>query len=431
MKKSILLACITSIGLIGCDGSNDSNNNATDKSPATQEKLSFSFKDTSEGEPEYLISKEDIMSGTISAQGVGTEQLGWNFFYPVGNTIFISGYQNFDTSSYRLNEAGDTTKLNTFLYDKPLQSFGRIGDQTLIASDAPGAGHTDRKFYTVDANSGLVKSIVEYTIHGIDNGTAGLGTVAWPTGLLVRDNKLFIPFQKLDDAGGYYTPDADTAFIAVYDYPLTPSNNTPTKIIEDPRTTNIGVNGSTTNIIQADNGDIYTMSNGGFTGGFAVPGDHDNKPETPHQGIPATTKPSGILRIANATTEFDASYFFNVEEAASGKIFWFDYLGGNKAIARIVTDEAGYWWSAFYKDYYTTKLVMLDLANKTSTDIEGIPLHQKRYTSPLEIIDGHVYLSIETATDSHVYKVNIETSEATKGAKIEGKTIKGFYDLNN
>lgn len=377
--------------------------------------ISVAFKESGGDEPEYVVTQESVMNGTVSAQGVGYEQLGWNFFYAVGKTLFVSGYVNYETKSYAVDENGDIAQLATFFFDQPLEVFGAVGDEVLLASDEPRDGtHTTRKLYTIDAVTGFIINKVDYTIHDLDTGTPGDGTVAWATALKVRGNELFIPFQKLDDQGNYTTPDADTAYVAIYDYPLQ-QDASPSKIISDTRTSNIGVNGSTTGLIEAENGDLYSFSAGALSAGFS----------------PASTKPSGILRIKNGETEFDSSYFFDIEAATNGsKLFWFDYIGNNKAIARLIVDEAGaYAWSAYSKDFFTQKLVIIDLESETVTDVAGVPLHQKRYTSPVTVVDGKVYISIETATDAFVYEVDIATATGTKGAEIQGKTIKGFFNL--
>jgi len=392
---------------------------------------SYGFKSSggSDGsEAEYLVTQENIMEGTLSAQGTGYEQLSWNFFYNVGNTLFVTGYTNFTTQSYAVDENNEVSELATFLFDKALVMFGSIGDETLLATDSPSPGHGTRLLYTVDAATGFATKKVNYTIHDVDTGVPGQGTMGWATALVVRDDHLFVPFHKLDDLGYYTTPDADTAYVAVYDYPLE-DNAEPLKIISDTRTSHIGVNGMTTSLITADNGDMYSFSNGTVSGGFN----------------PASTKPSGILKIASGETEFDADYFFNIKEATNGgTIFWFDYVSNNKAIARILVNEdecnavtptedtpSPCSWAAYGRDFYNQKLVVIDLVNQTVTDIAGVPLHAKRYTSPIDIIDGKIYVSIETAEDAYVYQVDIETATAVKGAKIEGKTIKGFFDLYN
>ena len=78
---------------------------------------------------------------------------------------------------------------------------------------------------------------------------------------------------------------------------------------------------------------------------------------------------------------------------------------------------------------FNQRLVIIDLANQTVTDVANVPLHAKRYSSPVFVENGKVYVSIETATDAYVYQVDIASATGTKGAKIIGKTIKGFYKL--
>ena len=82
-----------------------------------------------------------------------------------------------------------------------------------------------------------------------------------------------------------------------------------------------------------------------------------------------------------------------------------------------------------YWDFFNQKLVVIDLAAQTVTDVADVPLHAKRYTSPVLIDEGKAYLSIETANEAAVYVLDIATGTATKGAAIEGKTIKGFFKL--
>ncbi len=373
---------------------------------------------------EFVLTESDLMSGAVSAQGAGLEQAGWNFFYPVGNTLFVSGYTEFKTTSYKVNENNEIAELNTFLFDSSFNTFGNVDDTTLLATNSYWYQHDDMVMYAANAETGRAVSKTNYSIYNDFTGTAGEGTVPWPTALKVRDGKLFIPYLKFDDANQNVTPDNNTAYVAVFDYPLTTNgdgNVVPNKIITDDRISNIGVHGSTTGLIETDNGDLY-----GFSAGSVASGHY-----------PASTKPSGILRIASGETEFDADYFFDIEGQTDGmEIFWFDSVGGDKALARIFTPSAELEstpWSAYSNP--VLKLVILDLVEKTITDIENIPLHTKQVTSSIEVMDGKVYVMVDTVVDEvaekNIYQIDIATATATKGATVEGKTIKGFFDLYN
>lgn len=398
------LAAIIGMGLTACKDEDPVSN------PTKSSGITMSFKTTGDDEPEYIINKENIMEGEISAEGNGIEQTGWRFYYPVGKTLFASGYSDDNQcTGYADDGNGNITDKGHFIFENALEMFGHSDDeQTFLAMEIPRAGFASQRLHFVDVNTVRVSKIVDTKIFESVQDSL----IAWPTALQVRGNKLFVPFHKLDASGYFTTPSPDSAFVAVYSYPDVGA--TPEKIIADPRTGNIGVNGGTTGLVEAENGDLYSFSCGAVMAGFA----------------PASTKPSGILRIKAHETDFDPSYFFNIEAATNGgRLFWFDYLGDNKAIARILTHDNGAPWAAFGRDDFNQKLVILDLENQTVAEVANVPLHAKRYSSPVFMEDGKVYVSIETKTEAHVYQVDVETATATKGAKIKGKTIKGFYKL--
>jgi len=411
----VLAATLTACG--------SDNGNSESQSVALEEtSITLGLVNNDGNSTEFVLSESDLVDGTVSAQGAGIEQAGWNFFYPVGNTLFVSGYTEFKTTSYKVNGNNEVAELNTFIFESAFNTFGNVNDTILLASNSYWYEHDDMVMYAADAETGLATSKTDYSIYNDSTGTPGEGTVPWPTALKVRDDKLFIPYIKFDDEGNASTPDNNTAYVAVFDYPLTPGedgNVVPNKIITDDRTSNIGTHGSTTGLIATDNGDLYGFSAGSIASGHS----------------PASSNPSGILRIANGETEFDDDYFFDIEGQTEGsEIFWFDSIGGNKALARIFTPTAeleAAAWSAYSSP--VLKLVILDLAEKTITDIEGIPLHTKQVTSSIEVMDGKVYVMVDAlvgeVSEKNIYQIDIATAAATKGATVEGKTIKGFFNL--
>lgn len=373
--------------------------------------ITMSLKTLGGNQKEFIVSQQDILSGEISQTSTAIEQTGWRFYYPVGKTLFSSGYSvDNQCAGYTADVNGSIVKKGEFIFDNALEMFGSADDgETFLAMEIARAGYADRLLYSIDVDTVSVLNISALSIFKSETD----GQVSWPTALKVRDGKLFIPFHKLDSKGWFTTPDPDKAYVAVYDYHNLSTD--PIKIIEDNRTSNIGVNGATTGLIEAENGDLYSFSCGATMAGF----------------YPASTKPSGILKISSGQTEFDDSYFFNIEEATNGgKLFWFDYVGNNKAIARILTEDNGIPWSAYGRTTFSQKLVIIDLLDKNLTDVANIPLHAKRYSSPVNVDGGKVYVSVETASDAYVYEVDIASATAVQGAKINGKTIKGFYNLS-
>lgn len=399
-----ILSLSTCLVFVACEKENNSPPSETSTG------VTMALKTTGGDETEYIINQEDITSGEISATGSGIEQTGWRFYYPVGKTLFASGYsEDNQCAGYADNGEGEIELKGQFIFENSLEMFGSADDdETFLAMEIPRAGFSNRRLHFIDVSTVYVKKIIGTRIfESVEDSI-----VAWPTALKVRDDKLFIPFHKLDAKGWFTTPSPDSAFVAIYSYPDMQSE--PEKIISDPRTSNIGVNGATTGLIGAENGDLYSFSSGSIMAGFS----------------PKSSKPSGILRIKSGETEFDQSYFFNITEATSGgNIFWFDYVGDNKAIARILTDDNGGAWGAFGREVFNQKLVIIDLVNQTISDVANVPLHAKRYSSPVALFDGKLYMSIETADDAYVYEVDVENAVATKGGQIIGKTVKGFYQL--
>ncbi len=432
LNKIILVTSIAAVlSACGGDSSNSSSNNFVGGEFGT----TFPLTTTGDNAADYLLTSVSLSSdNSVTATGAGIEHSGWNYYYSVRNTLFVfhndDAYaENGEGKAYQVNASGEQ-EVNSFVYDGRVATMGSTGN-TLLATNAYWAAHSPLKLYSFNSATGAKQATVEYSIYDDGTGTAGEGTVPWATALVVRDDKLFIPYLKFDDAGNASTPDSNKGYVAVFDYPLS-ENATPVKIIEDNRISNIGTHGATSGLILTDAGDLYGYSNGEISGGF----------------YPASTNPSAIVRIANGETEFDADYLLDIEAATDGgKIFWFDYVGNEKALARIVmpTDQTvdhdskpetaelpadNVAWGDFAKTVIRQKLVIIDLANKTVTDVAGIPLHAKRNTPSVNVTDnGTVYVSIETADDAHVYEVDIATATAVKGAKIEGASIRAFYQL--
>ncbi|GAA4275777.1 hypothetical protein GCM10022259_05010 [Aquimarina mytili] len=369
-----------------------------------------------------LPSLESLTIGEISVEGQGKPLKGWRFFHSAGNTVFTAGYADDDKCiSYQLDENGVLKEKTNFEFQSTLDNYAAIDDNTLIAvelsasvTDPAATSIPDRSFYIINAETGLVEKIETHPVDSsLGDGTASnLPYMPWVTGMTLRDGKLFVSYHKLLPDGTFTNVGADKANVAVFKYPEFELE----KIIEDTRTSPIGVNGHSTGIEQTENGDIYSFSPSALSAGFTT-----------------AVKPSGILRIKSGATEFDPDYFFNIEEAANGgKLFWMDYVGNGKAIARIIIDDtngAGEWGAFFKKDVF--KLVVIDLNTKTVTDVSGVPVHGHRYTAPMFVENGKAYISCSTDTETHIYIVDSETATATKGAKVLGLGLKGIFKVTN
>lgn len=355
---------------------------------------------------DYLVQTETLSEGTITSEGQGIEQTGWRYFAHVDNSVFSIGYfADNNCIGYRLNDNGELTEYGRFVFEKTLDCMAPADDNTLLAFEVPRSGVNKRVLHVIDVESVSLDRKVETDIYKPEGDTLP----KWPTGMVVKNDKLFVSFYPVSPSGDFSTPNVDTAQVAVFSYPELEFQ----KVINDTRTSPVGVYGNATGILEADNGDLYSFSSSSLAGGFTK-----------------QTKPSGILRIKNGTTEFDPDYFLNIEEVTNGgKIVYFSYAGNGKAVARIVTDDSAL-WGAFSPNNPICKLVIIDLNAATVTDVNDVPLHGAQYATPALVENGKVYMSITTATDAHIYEIDPETASAVQGAVIDGLEAKGIFNLN-
>lgn len=402
-RPFILAFCF--IGLFGSacsDGLTGSDDNQ--EVPANYT-IAFTAQGSENESTDYIFNTETLMEGSLSAEGIGIEQTGWRYMVGHKNTLFSVGY--FDDNNaiaYELDAGGNITEKGRFVFENTLDMFGHVDENTMLAMEVPRIDFADRVLHKIDVNSVSIQEKVNMRIWESREDSL----VAWPTALQVRNDKLFIPFYKLHARGDFSTPQTDTAYVAVYSYPALEFE----KYITDTRMGPIGIYGCFNGMIEDENGIFYAYSSASYANGFTT-----------------QSKPSGILRINNGETEFDQNYFFNIEEAAGGKINFFEYVGNGKAIANIVMDDSQLWGS-YNTGSEIHKLVILDLKAKISTDVSGVPMHGGFYGSPWYVEDGKVYMSIVTSTDAHVYGIDVATATGTQGAEILGKELKGIYNLN-
>lgn len=410
---------------------NGKNGNNTGTTSASGYVVGFQSFPVGGGDPvDYLLeldNLEALTKGELSVEKKGITQLGWQYYHSANNKLLAAGYTNKaedrTCKTYGYTAEDELKEFGNFKFEEALNCFNTIDSKTVLAVDLRFFGYQDKKFYFINTETGQLEKIVEHPIDIVkgDGTAANPGSIPWVTGMVERAGKLFVSYFKFSGVeNDYTTPDVGKAYVAVFKYPSMELE----KIIEDTRTSPIGIHGHNTGVQKVENGDIYSYSSSSLTSTFTQ-----------------ATKPSGILRIKNGATDFDPDYFFDVENAPNGgKIFWMDYVGNGKALARIVLDDTKYIngsESNHWYNYYTNdnlKLVVLDLNNKTVTDVSGAPNpHGKRYTASLFTEGGKAYVTCATGDfnnpESYVYAVDVEAATATKGAKILGKGLKGIFKI--
>ncbi len=402
LSKS-LAALLVTVSLLSSCSKDDEGAQAPDQKEYT---LALQVLGSNDEAADYLVQADHLTEGIITSQGQGIEQTGWRYFAQVNQSVFSVGYYADNNAiAYQLNHEGDLVEYGRFVFEKTLDILAPADNNTLLAMEVPRAGDNKRILHVIDVDNVSIQQKIETDIYKPEGDTL----VKWPTAMVVRDDKLFVSFYPLSPAGDFSTPSVDTAQVAVFSYPALEFE----KVMNDTRTSPIGIYGNANGIIPTENGDLYTFSSSSLAGGFTK-----------------QTRPSGVLRIKDGATEFDPDYFLNIEEATEGgKIVYFAPAGNGKAIARVVVDDSAM-WGAFSVRNPICKLVIIDLESATVADVSGVPLHGGQYATPSLVENGKVYLNITTATDAHIYEIDPETATGVKGAAIEGLEAKGIFNLN-
>lgn len=366
------------------------------------------------GTSDYVLSTDTINkeNKSVSATGNGFEQLAWSYYNSTGSTIFSFSYGTVNAAvAYAMNESGTLYEKGRFSFER-MDCFAKGDDSTLVAIGAPwGGGSYDCQIQLISANTVGIKKKRLTPIYRFDENDM---LNKWPSSMVVNDGKLYIAFYPLDGVS-WETQFTDTAYIAVFSYPGLDSLT----LMKDSRTGPIGYYGNPVSMVKAENGDIYTLSPNSYAAGYTQ-----------------STKKSGILRIKNGQQSFDPGYFFDVESASGGsKVLSATYAGDGMLVATVVSpgvDDPAAVWAAFDIQIPICKLVVIDLNNKTVTDVKGVPAFGGQYGAQTLVENGKVYLSITstTAGEARIYAVDPLTATAEKGAKIEGVEVPAIFKMN-
>lgn len=347
----------------------------------------------------YTVPFEDVMSGTLSAEGNGIEQPGYYDFKQIDNTIYsIGGLDDVNVVGITKNAQGELVETGDVSFTNSISDIIKADDNTLVA-------------VTLSANSDMV------TFHTLDENVNVTETVTRPisdltsddvpaySGMRIEDGHVFLSYY-ISDPNTYATDYTDVAQVAVYSYPGFEFQ----KVISDDRVGPIGGFNVKSGLIEDENGNIFAVS-------------HSN----PANGFSQFTNDSGILKISSGETTFDADYFFDVQEVAGGNPVHLIYLGNGKAFAEInmaSRDEQATWTDS------PLQSAIIDLNNKTVNFITGIPEHNGAGRRLAALQDGSfVYLTVPGEQGVSVYRVDTINYTATEGADVEANFVAGFFKL--
>lgn len=393
--KKILAVTLISVSLFSCSSDDNENNEEIQGSKYVIGYLTDTW------DANYMWgfdSLEEFMTGTIDMTGKGIEQGG--SYLPVANSMLALSTDVEGSTPYYLNSVSQLLAGN-YVFIESIYAYGVTDDDKVLVVGASWDG-------TSTANELILYDPVKQAITARkfdDFATQGEWS-DFPTAVTVSGDKVYVAVfsrkKEWTKAGGTAQ---DNAWIRVYDYP---SLNF-VKRIEDTRTTSAGMYYTGTGIVRTDSGNVYTFSSNSSAAGF------DNL---------IASKKSGILRIKKGTTEFDSSYFFNIEDSSlKGKVLAAYPVGGEKVFINYIPEgDDDIIWGFLFTNY-KFKSAIIDLSTQKITQVTGLPAHGGDYyfgVGSLYVEDGNAYKAFKNADEVRVYRIDISTGVATAGAKVVG-----------
>lgn len=358
------------------------------------------------GIADYLLTASSLEEGMITTQGNGQEQDGSYRYYLTHKNRFFSmlyGQGNPGAvTSYRLDSTGALVRISNF-QSETVHVFAPVQDDVFTVK-VPRSGNEFGSMFRIDARKYQIVGEKQVNIVKL----AGNGERAHFTWATQVGDKVFLPYMSIKGAAPdvFGTSYPDSSWVAVFSYPELEFE----KVIRDNRTGYIGAYFND-GLVETENGDVY-----GFSPAAAT-----------NNGAYTSTKPSAIIRILKGTTEFDQSYFFNVEQESGGHhIAAQTYLGKGIFILQMYPQPKSLLGNA-------RKFAVADVINKKFRWVSGLPDDITRTTtinnySPRDGKTG--YIGITTASEgSYVYVFDAEIAAAKRGLKVEGGTITAINAL--
>lgn len=350
------------------------------------------------------------MTGTISPVGNGLPLDGYRDYAQGNNTVFaLGGLGVVNVNGITQDASGQLTVSGSATFERAADDIQQIDNNQMLALEYPSkANGSNARWYFVDINS---KAITKNYSTALAPLVAGGDNPVY-SGMVVRGNQLFVSNLHFDVS--YNTNHVDTNYVAVYTYPEIKFE----RLLTDTRTGPTGAWQTKNGLFRTESGDIYAMSSSNISNGYSK-----------------STKPGGFLRIKNGETAFDQSYFFNTDKLG-GKISHIKYIGNGlifATISTITTQTATDRWGD-----KSLKMAIIDVVNQKITDVKlaggtvNALLHNGNGGRSFPVlIDGTtVYYPITTADGAtNVYRIDVPTATATKGATIQGTFVGGVFKV--
>src|SRR5690606_126933 len=404
--KNFLFTALTLSTVLGC---------SKDETENPAEKGNFIVAVTpvaATGVADYLLTANSLDTGKVTTAGQGVEQDGTYRYYVTHKNKFFSmlyGQGNPGAVTVYNIINGNLNKIANAVTET-VQAFAPVNDDILMMKISRNYTNPVTNWYQFNTNNSTI--VNQGSINTAD--LANNGELAFFSWIKQVGTKVYAPYLTVRGccSATFGTDNPDQAWVAVYSYP----SMTLEKVIKDDRTSFIG-RYFTDGLELVENGDVYAFSSSVATS----------------MGTNTTmnsTKPSAVTRIKSGTTEFDKSFYINFEELSDGlNITNWLYVGNNKFItfSNLKQDKGAY--------NVGNIIGVLDVSAKSWKAVTGLPntTEVKGYTTNNYSDEGgrYGYIGLNlTSGIGYIYKIDVNSSSATRGLKIEGGTITAIEHLD-
>ncbi len=357
---------------------------------------------------DYILQSKTLSSDTVTIKGAGIEQDGYRYYAFNNNKVFsiLYGQGNpGDVVVYNLNSEGTLQHVGT-VNTPSVQVFGNYNKE-LILIRSPRSGDENATILRINTDNPQITDTKYLNVVNLaDNGER-----AHFTGVFQVGNKLYAPYYCIKGVTGqvFNSDYSDSTWIAVLSYP----DMTLEKVIKDNRTSYIGYYFAQCGLEQIENGDVYAFSTATLGGSGVVP----------------STKPSAAIRIKNGETEFDQSYFFNIQEKSGGyHLYNAYYVGNNKFFLRMFAEKNN------TDNPTNSKFAIVDIVTQSFTWVTGMPAAEDiTFIGRLPHIEKGSSISWGITTKQelpYVYTVDIATATAKKGLSVIAGSVTALGKLS-
>ena len=451
MKKKILLHCAAALCLGGAFVSCSEKNGPEGEG---------SGNDTGEGEgsggavtaveryvvaaavdeASYLLTSETIDNGSVTSMQSGVEADNGTWVFYKDKFLFNLQYNDGNAgtgSSFRLNANGQIEKARAYTFNR-ITTYGIWGDNVITASTNDGTVEKDSEgnfakylqFNYLNAYTGQTTTGTHIAENFLGNGEivsfAGfveangkLYTSVVPMGMshygvntfpeLITDREL-ITTTTGGQGSGSYTPGQipstqypDKAFVAIYsgdDFDEIP-------VILETDKIGFACGRMRSQYYQM----VWATDDGRYV--YVI---SPSYAKTMADSRQQTVLPAGVVRIDTQTEQFD-DYYCNLEQLSPNGLMQSWYMGGDSFLFLM------YDGPITSSDKTANRLAIFNAADKTLTEVTGLPSDVSGFGKSPYFENGMAYVSVNTESGyPAIYRIEPSSGAALKTLTVNGAT---------